>query len=80
MITILWCTIRPTQFKNFHQKWMEKADNKENIRTIVAVNWEEHKEFLKDYPVEVLVVNTDKIILKIAAVFRMSFVARLFEV
>jgi hypothetical protein len=40
---------------------MEKADNKENIRTIVAVNWEEHKEFLKDYPVEVVVVNTDKI-------------------
>jgi len=61
MITILWCTIRPTQFKNFHQKWMEKADNKENIRTIVAVNWEEHKEFLKDYPVEVKVVNTNKI-------------------
>jgi hypothetical protein len=46
---------------NFHQKWLEKADNKENIRTIVAVNWEEHKEFLKDYPVEVVVVNTDKI-------------------
>jgi len=61
MITILWCTIRPTQFMNFHQKWLEKADNKENIRTIVAVNWEEHKEFLKDYPVEVVVVNTDKI-------------------
>jgi hypothetical protein len=40
---------------------MEKADNKENIRTIVAVNWEEHKEFLKDYPVEVKVVNTNKI-------------------
>lgn len=61
MINILWCTIRPAQFLNFHKQWMEKADNKDNIRTIVAVNWEEHKEFLKDYPVEVTVVNTDKI-------------------
>jgi hypothetical protein len=28
---------------------MEKASDKSNIKTIVAVNWEEHKDELKDY-------------------------------
>lgn len=49
MIYILWCTVRPYQFMNFHKIWMEKASDKNNIKTIVAVNWEEHKEILKDY-------------------------------
>jgi len=61
MIYILWCTIRPTQFKNYHKIWMEKAKNVENIKTIVAVNWEQHKTELADYPVEVRVVQTDRI-------------------
>ena len=61
MIYILWCTIRPQQFINFHKIWMEKSNNKENIRTFVAVNWQQHKEELRDYPVDVQVVNTDKI-------------------
>ena len=61
MIYILWCTIRPAQFKHFHKVWMEKAKNKEEIKTLVAVNWDEHKEALSDYPVEVSVVKTDRI-------------------
>ena len=61
MIHILWCTIRPQQFMHFHKIWMEKASNKENIKTWVAVNWQQHKDELKDYPVDVQVVTTDKI-------------------
>lgn len=61
MIHILWCTIRPNQFKNFHKVWMDKASNKDDIKTWVAVNWNEHKEELKDYPVDVKVVTTDRI-------------------
>lgn len=61
MIHILWCTIRPHQFIHFHKIWMQKANNKENIKTWVAVNWQQHKDELKDYPVDVQVVNTDKI-------------------
>lgn len=61
MIHILWCTIRPTQFINFHKIWMDKAVDKQNIKTWVAVNWEQHKKDIGDYPVDVCVVNTDKI-------------------
>lgn len=60
MIYILWCTIRPEQFKKFHKIWIDRAKDK-NIKTIVAVNWEEHKQALNDYPVEVKVVNTNRI-------------------
>lgn len=61
MIYILWCTIRPEQFKNFHKIWIERAVDKENIKTIVGVNWEEHRKLLNDYPVEVTVIETDRI-------------------
>ena len=63
MIYILWCTIRPQQFINFHKIWIERADRTDNIKTRVAVNWEEHKDFIdKNYPVdETMVVKTDKI-------------------
>lgn len=61
MIHILWCTIRPNQFLNFHKVWMDKASDKTDIKTHVAVNWEEHKKEIGDYPVEVMVVKTDKI-------------------
>lgn len=62
MIHILWCTIRPQQFMNFHKIWMDRAENKTDIKTHVAVNWEEHKQELKDYHVdEIMVVKTDRI-------------------
>jgi hypothetical protein len=46
---------------HFHKEWIGRAENKENIKTCVAVNWQQHKDELKDYPVDVQVVNTDKI-------------------
>lgn len=61
MIHILWCTIRPQQFMHFHKIWMEKADNKDNIKTTVAVNWEQHKTELSNYSVDVVCLNTTKI-------------------
>ena len=61
MIHILWATIRPQQFIHFHKIWMQKANNKENIKTWVAVNWQQHKDELKDYPCEVIVVDTKSI-------------------
>jgi hypothetical protein len=61
MIYILWCTIRPAQFREFHKVWIEKAIDKDDIKTLVAVNWEEHKQALEDYPVDVTVIGTDRI-------------------
>jgi hypothetical protein len=59
MIYILWATIRPEIFLEMHKVWMQRALNKNNIITKVAVNWEQHKTLLKDF--DVVVVNTDKI-------------------
>lgn len=59
MIYILWATIRPETFLEMHKTWMQRALNKNNIITKVAVNWEQHKQLLKDF--DVTVVNTDKI-------------------
>ena len=59
-IHILWCTIRPTQFKNMHKIWMDRCANKDIVNTYVAVNWQEHKNELSEYN-NVIVVNTDRI-------------------
>ena len=59
MIYILWATIRHETFLEMHKVWMQRALNKNNIITKVAVNWEQHKTLLKDF--DVVVVNTDKI-------------------
>jgi hypothetical protein len=63
MIHILWATIRPEQFKKMHSEWISKSDNKENIKTYVAVNWQEHYDILKNYLKEdyLIKVNTNKI-------------------
>lgn len=60
-IHILWCTVRPQQFMKFHKEWIDRSSNKDNIKTHVAVNWEQHKNELKDYPVDVEVVDTNRI-------------------
>ena len=49
MIHILWCTLRPAQFKGMHSEWIKRADNPENIKTYVAVNWEKDENELKSY-------------------------------
>ncbi len=49
MIHILWCTLRPQQFKEMHSEWIRRSDNPENIQTYVAVNWQQHADELKEY-------------------------------
>jgi hypothetical protein len=63
MIHILWATIRPNQFKQMHQEWINRSDNKDLIKTYVAVNIKEHYDYLKNYLKNdhILTVNTNKI-------------------
>jgi hypothetical protein len=59
MIYILWCTIRPQQFLKFHEEWIKRSTGDIKIKTIVAVNWKEHADMLKEF--ETVVVKTEKI-------------------
>ena len=63
MIHILWCTLRPTQFKEMHSEWIKKSDNPENIQTYVCVNWQQHADELKEYLSKnyLITLNTNKI-------------------
>lgn len=63
MIHILWATIRPNQFKHMHQEWINRSDNKDLIKTYVAVNTKEHEHYLKDYLKNdyIITVDTNKI-------------------
>ena len=62
-IHILWATLRPEVFKNAHTEWIKRADNPENIKTYVAVNWKEHADQLREYLNKnyLITVNTNKI-------------------
>ena len=63
MIHILWCTIRPAQFKSAHSEWIKRADNPQNIQTYVAVNWQKDADELRDYLKSnfLITLNTNKI-------------------
>ena len=63
MIHILWCTIRPAQFKSAHSEWMKRADDASSIQTYVAVNWKEHADELREYLSKnfLITLNTNKI-------------------
>lgn len=63
MIHILWCTLRPEQFKSAHSEWIKRADNPQNIQTYVAVNWEQHANELRDYLKKnyLITLNTNRI-------------------
>jgi len=63
MIHILWCTLRPTQFKDMHSEWIKRSDDPDNIQTYVAVNWKEDAAELKDYLKSnfLITLNTNKI-------------------
>lgn len=63
MIHILWATIRPDEFIKKHTEWIKRADNKEKIKTYVAVNWVEHADKLRDYLKNdyIITLNTNKI-------------------
>lgn len=63
MIHILWCTLRPDQFKIMHSAWIRRADNPNNIQTYVAVNWKEHADMLREYLKKnyLITLNTNKV-------------------
>lgn len=63
MIHILWCTLRPQQFKQMHSEWMNRAENPEEIQTYVAVNWETHANELREYLKKnyLITLNTNRI-------------------
>jgi hypothetical protein len=63
MIHILWCTLRPEQFKSAHTEWIKRSDNPENIQTYVAVNWQQHADELKEYLKSnfLITLNTNRI-------------------
>jgi hypothetical protein len=63
MIHILWCTLRPQQFKQMHSEWISRSDKPEDIQTYVAVNWQEHATELKEYLSKnyLITLNTNKI-------------------
>jgi len=50
-------------FKKAHEEWIEKAKNPENIKTYVAVNWQQHADVLRDYLKNdfLMTLNTNKI-------------------
>lgn len=63
MIHILWCTLRPVQFKHAHSEWIRRAENPDSIQTYVAVNWKEHADELREYLGRnyLITLNTDRI-------------------
>jgi hypothetical protein len=46
-----------------HKEWMDRADSPEEVKTYVAVNWEQHANELKDYLKDeyLVTLNTDRI-------------------
>ena len=49
MIHLLWCTLRPQQFIEFHKKWISRCSNTENVTTHVLVSTESEKSYLEKY-------------------------------
>lgn len=62
-IHVLWCTIRPEQFKQMHSEWIRRSSNPQNIKTYVAVNWKEHADILREYLKDnfLVTINTNKV-------------------
>ncbi len=67
MIHLLWCTIRPEAFITIHPYWIGRSNKKDDIKTYIAVNYEDHRVKIQEYldknniNGEILVVNTTKI-------------------
>ena len=67
MIHLLWCTIRPEVFKQMHPYWIGRSTNTKNIKTHIAVNVEQHSDYIKEYfksnslDYRIMTVKTDKI-------------------
>jgi hypothetical protein len=67
MIHLLWCTIRPEVFKQMHPYWIGRSTNTKNIKTHIAVNVEQHSDYIKEYfksnnlDYRIITVKTDKI-------------------
>ncbi|MCX8130426.1 MAG: hypothetical protein N3I35_10040 [Clostridia bacterium] len=65
MIHILWCTIRPQTFMQTHSDWMAKCSCTENVKTMVALNTEEHAAIIRPYgekySLETIIVGDERI-------------------
>ena len=67
MIQLLWCTIRPDAFKQIHPYWIGRSKNPENVKTHIAVNFDQHSDIIKEYfksgnqQYRIITVNTNKI-------------------
>lgn len=63
MIHLLWATIRPYTFIGIHKIWIERANDKHNITTYVAVNSVTDADLVKQVLTKndtVTVINTNK--------------------
>lgn len=49
MIHLLWATLRPQQFIQFHSEWIKRCENKNNVKTHVLVSTEPEKDYLEKY-------------------------------
>ena len=67
MIHLLWCTIRPDAFKQIHPYWIGRSKNPENVKTHIAVNFDQHSDIIKEYfksgnqQYRIITFNTNKI-------------------
>lgn len=57
MIHILWATIRPQQFEKVHSEWIKRSVDPKNIKTYVTVNNAEHKDQLRLYLEDEVLIN-----------------------
>ena len=51
MIYLLWCTANPELFIKTHQEWMDNAVHPMEVKTLVAVDSQEHADMLDGYHV-----------------------------
>ena len=58
-IHILWPTVRPKIFKERYKEWQEKACLKDRIKLKIAVNTEEQREELNEFP-DVKIIGTNQ--------------------
>ena len=49
MIHLLWATLRPQQFVQYHKEWVSRCDNTSLIKTHVLVSTEPERQFLEKY-------------------------------
>lgn len=59
MIQLLWPTIRPDVMKSTWRHWMDHAARPDDIRLKIAVNTQDHRDALREFP-DALVLGDDR--------------------